>query len=114
MVKKQILINFVFGCVFIRSLFVIISYKINKKYLPILGTLAILPAIGFFLIYFKLINRKSGALGQKIWWDNLRPIHALLYLIFSYLAIKKSRFSYIPLLIDVLIGIISFVNNHYF
>ena len=112
-IQKRIIL-FLFGCIFVRSLFVIIAMKINKKYLPYLGMLAIIPACGFIYIYFGGYRKKGGeTFGQKIWWNNLRPIHAILYLTFAYLAIKKSKHSYKPLLIDVIIGLVSFLIYHW-
>tara|TARA_Y100000389_G_scaffold203258_1_gene251103 strand:+ start:4394 stop:5149 length:756 start_codon:yes stop_codon:yes gene_type:complete len=108
------ILKFLFGCILIRSLFVIIAYKISKEYLPYLGILALIPALGFLLIYFDIIERSSGAFGQKIWWNNLRPIHALLYISFAVLAIKKSKYAYVPLLVDVLIAVIAFFVYHYY
>ena len=107
-------IAFIFGCILIRTLIVIFVKKISKKYLPYLGILALLPAFGFLIIYFGGY-RKTGpeTLGNKIWWNQLRPVHALLYLIFAYLAINKEALSYIPLLIDVIIGLLAFLYFHY-
>jgi hypothetical protein len=105
---------FLFGCIFIRSLFVIIVKYINKKYLPYLGLLALLPAFGFIIIYLGNY-RKTGreVFGGKIWWNNLRPVHGSLYILFSLLAFKKNSYAWVPLFIDVLIGIISFFIYHY-
>tara|TARA_Y100000389_G_scaffold204574_1_gene258083 strand:+ start:10109 stop:10450 length:342 start_codon:yes stop_codon:yes gene_type:complete len=111
---SDLFLKFIFGCILVRILFVVMAYKIDRIYLPYLGILAIIPTIGFLAIYFGLIKRKSGAFGQKIWWNDLRPVHAFLYLCFTILAINKKKYSYIPLLIDVLIGIIFFINNHYY
>jgi hypothetical protein len=105
---------FLIGCIGIRSLFVIIAKCINTKYLKYLGYLALLPAIGF--IYFFLSGtRNFGAevFGDKIWWNNLRPIHSILYFLFAYNAIIGNKQSWIILLVDVLIGLISFLIHHY-
>jgi len=112
-IQKRFLV-FLFGCIVVRFLFVVIAAKVNKKYLPYLGALSIIPAIGFIYIYLGGYRRKGGeTFGQKIWWNNLRPVHAILYLTFAYLAINKSSQSYKPLLIDVLIGLLSFLIYHY-
>ena len=79
-----------------------------------LGYLALLPAIGF--IYFFLSGtRNFGAevFGDKIWWNNLRPIHSILYFLFAYNAIIGNKQSWVYLLIDVLIGLTSFLIHHY-
>ena len=112
-IQKRFL-AFLLLCIPVRIGFVFIAKKVDKKYLPYLGYLAILPAIGFAYIYI-FGKRKTGGetFGQKIWWNNLRPLHSILYFIFAYLALKKSNNAYIPLLLDVIIGLISFVIYHY-
>ena len=111
---QQRFLMFLFGCVGIRSLFVIIARYINTKYLKYFGYLALVPAIGFIYIYLTG-TRKTGAevFGEKIWWNNLRPIHSILYFLFAYNAIIGNKQSWIYLLIDVLIGLISFLIHHY-
>jgi len=105
---------FLFGCIGVRSLFVIIAKYINTKYLKYIGYLALLPAIGFMYIYLTG-SRKTGAetFGEKIWWNNLRPIHSILYFLFAYNAIIGNKDSWIYLLVDVLLGLISFLIHHY-
>ena len=110
-IKKSI-IGFLLLCIPVRLLFVYIAKSINKKYLPYLGYLALFPTIGFAYLYI-FNTRKVGAFNQKIWWSNLRPMHSILYFIFAYLAITKNDRAYIPLLIDVTIGFISFFIYHY-
>lgn len=97
-----------------RSAFVYIAKNISTNYLPYLGYLALLPAIGFTYIYLTG-SRKTGAetMGDKIWWNNLRPFHALMYFIFAYYAIQKERTAWIVLLIDVTVGLISFLLFHW-
>jgi len=111
---QQRFLLFLFGCIGIRSLFVIIARYINTKYLKYLGYLALAPAIGFIYIYLTG-TRKTGAevFGEKIWWNNLRPIHSILYFLFVYNAIIGNKHSWIYLLVDVLIGLISFLIHHY-
>ena len=112
-IQKRFLL-FLIGCIGTRSLFVLIAKNINIKYLPVLGYLALLPAIGFIYIYLTN-SRTTGAevFGEKIWWNNLRPLHSLLYFLFAYNAINGNKQAWVYLLVDVLIGLISFLNFHY-
>ena len=107
--KKIVL--FVFGCLLVRFSFVLIAKNINKKMLPLLGKIAIILAIGFLVLYLGDLRQK-GALNQKAWWNNLRPLHSILYFTFAYLALYKNDKAYIPLLLDVIIGLIAFVHNN--
>ena len=111
---RERFLMFLIGCIGVRSLFVLIAKYINIKYLKYLGYLALLPAIGFIYIYVTG-SRKTGAetFGEKIWWNHLRPIHAILYFLFAYNDIIGNKQSWIYLFIDVLIGLISFLIYHY-
>ena len=111
--QKRFLLFLIF-CIGIRSLFVYIAKTIDTNYLPIMGYISLLLAIGFTYIYLT-DGRKTGmeVFGGKIWWNNLRPVHALLYFVFAYMAINKNANAWIVLLIDVVIGLISFLTHHY-
>ena len=107
-------ILFLFGCIGMRLLFVIIAKNISIKYLYYLGYLSLLIPIGLMYIYLTG-SRQTGSevFGDKIWWNNLRPLHALLYVLFAYNAIKGNPNSWIFLFLDVIIGLISFLIYHY-
>jgi len=49
---------------------------------------------------------------KKIWWNNLRVVHGLNYLIFAILAIQTSKNAWIPLAVDVSIGFIAWIIHH--
>lgn len=112
-IQKRFLL-FLIGCIGLRTLFVYIAKTIDSKYLPILGYIALIPAIGFSYIYLT-DSRKIGGetFGEKIWWDDLRPIHACLYFTFAYMAITKDSRAWIILLIDVALGLSAFIYKHY-
>jgi hypothetical protein len=112
-IQKRFLL-FLFGCIGMRSLFVIIAKYSPVKYLKYLGYLALLPALGFLYIFFSGV-RQTGAevFGEKIWWNDLRPIHAIFYLLFTYNAIIGNADAWIYLLIDILLGLSAFLIFHY-
>ena len=101
---KRLLLFFI-GCIGVRLFFVYLAKSIQLKYLPYLGYLALLPALGFTYI-FLTGSRETGAevFGEKIWWNYLRPVHALFYGLFAYNAIMKNDNAWVYLLIDVFLG----------
>jgi hypothetical protein len=112
--QKRFLL-FLFGCIGTRTLLVYLAKNANKVYLKYIGYLSLLPAIGFFYL-FLTGSRKTGAevFGDKIWWNDLRPLHGFLYLLFSYNAINGNQNAWVYLLVDVIIGLISFLSFHYY
>ena len=113
MIHKRFLL-FLIGCIGVRVLITYTAKHINNEYLPYLGYLAIIPTIGFTYIYLTDSRQTGGEVfGDKIWWNNLRPIHALLYGLFSYSAIYRQSNSWKFLMADVILGVISFLSHHY-
>ena len=105
---------FLLLCIPIRIIIAFIAKYVDKKYLPYLGYLAIIPAIGFAYIFIFGKRKKGGeTFGQKIWWNHLRPVHSFMFALFAYLAINKNADSYLVLLGDVFIGLVSFLHYHY-
>ncbi len=106
---------FLIGCLGTRSLFVYLAKQANAQQLRWLGYLAMLPAIGF--IYIFLTGARPTGLevgGGRIWWNNLRPLHAGMYLIFAYLAITGStQYAWWVLAADVIIGLGAFLTHYY-
>lgn len=112
--QKRILLFLIF-CMGMRMFLVFLAKFADKKILRLMGFLALLPAIGFLYLFFTK-KRKTGleTFGSKIWWTNLRPIHGILYLLFAFYAIKCNKNAWIFLLIDVIIGLSSFLIFHLF
>ena len=105
---------FLIGCIGVRSLFVYLAYTASQTILPYYGYAALLPAIGFAVIYaFGL--RKTGAEvgGESIWWNDLRPIHAAFYSAFAAAAITNKPWAWMFLLADVVLGLGAWTVHHF-
>jgi hypothetical protein len=78
-----------------------------------IAPLAFLPAFAFFVL-FAFGLRKSGpeTFGDPIWWDKLRPLHAILYALFAYTAMKRLPGSWRFLYADVSIGLLAWLAFH--
>ena len=101
-------------CIGARIALAVLARFLPLNYLRIMGFLTLAPGLGFLWI-FLTGARKTGpeVFGGKIWWNSLRPLHGLLYLAFSYLAITKERSAWQFLALDVFIGLVAFVNEHF-
>lgn len=105
---------FLILCLGSRFTLAYIAKNARPNILRVMGYLALLPAFGFAYIYVTG-SRKTGAevMGEKIWWNFLRPIHAILYFLFAYNAIYMHSYAWVFLLVDVLLGAVSFLVHHY-
>ena len=112
-IQKRFIL-FLIGCIGVRSLLVYLAKTSNQTFLMYMGLIALIPAIGFFYL-FLTGSRKTGAevFGDKIWWNDLRPIHGIFYSLFAYNAIIGNKNAWIYLLVDVVFGLASFLIFHY-
>jgi hypothetical protein len=104
---------FLLCCIPSRILFAYLTKTVDPKYLPYCAMIAALPMLGWLYIYF-ISPRTTGPemFGDIIWWNEIRIVHALLYLLFIIYAIQKKSFSYIVLIVDVIVGLIAFTLFH--
>lgn len=115
---------FLGGCITTRAGFVVLSYFLARssksnaaKTLKGLGYLALLPALGWIII-FSFGLRKQGRETQQapIWWNFARPFHAMFYILFAAFVLsndyKLVKNAYIWLLIDVVLGLTLFLWYH--
>lgn len=117
-------------CIPLRIIFALLpNYKLIEKYIPIklnkklfyqvVGIIFLCIAVGFLYLYFTNERLNAPEAGGKTWWHNLRLLHGLLYLCASiYILwninnINLIRYASIPLIIDVIVGLLSFINYRY-
>ena len=112
-IQKRFLL-FLFGCIGTRLLLTVVSAFASGLLLKLLGIIAFIFVIGWLYIIF-IGKRDTGpeVLGGKIWWKNLRPFHALLWALFSYLAITGNKNAWIVLFIDTIFGLLFFLKFHW-
>jgi hypothetical protein len=111
--QKRFLL-FLGGCIPMRLFLVYLAKTLPLKYLPYMGAVALLPAIGFIYLFITG-KRTTGAetQGAPIWWAHFRIVHGLLYLLFAFYAIQRVAAAYQILLADVCIGLGLFLWHHY-
>ena len=114
MQTKRLLL-FLIGCIGLRTALVFIAKYGDKNMVFLLACVALMISLGFFTIYFTGI-RKTGAetFGDKIWWNDLRPVHGFLYLLFALLAFQQKSYAWVVLAFDVIIGLTAFIVFHQF
>jgi hypothetical protein len=112
--RSKRLLLFLFGCIGMRIILAYSSKKIPADYLPYLGIITLAIGIGLFYYYFSG-KRKTGpeTFGDEIWWNDLRPLHGSLYILFSLLAFQKCSYAWIVLALDTFIGLTAFLIFHH-
>lgn len=110
--RSSRILLFLLVCLSVRLSFVWLAKHATHPYLQIMGVVAF--GISFAFMYQFIANKNVGAFGGAAWWNLLRPFHALTYFIFGILALKgMHQYAWMVLLLDVLVGLIAFL-QHYF
>ena len=105
------LILFLVGCMGSRVTLVWIA-KNYPRALFYMGIMAVGISFGFMYIWVNGL-RKTGieTLGEKIWWNDLRPLHSILWGIFAVMAFQGNQNAWKVLLLDVTIGFLAWLNH---
>ena len=92
-------------------------FSLTSKYKNLFNLMTLIFSLGFLKIYFLgsplADSQLSWAGVEKVWWNDLRIAHGLLYLLFSIFYFLDYKKSWYFLLADVLIGLFSFLNHHF-
>lgn len=119
-IQKRFLL-FLLGCIPTRLLLSYLAFvsNMNDIFRLILSGILVSISIGFITIYiFGLRKVGTETMGQKIWWNMLRPLHSVFYglsgviLLFAIFGNKSNTISSLILLIDTIIGLLSFIVFH--
>ena len=124
-ISNSRILAFLGGCILVRIIFAVVAFYFGQKnhsnwVLQSLGIIAIIIGISFFLIHYNILGKEEADKqllrwhdnDSKMWWDDFRPIHGFLYILFGILALCKVELSYIILVIDVTIGLTAWVIHH--
>lgn len=123
------LLLFLFGCIVTRVAIGMIAMKFGDvslragsktkgqppTLLQLLGGIYALIAITMTVLYFTGWRAGTGpeTFGGKIWWNDHRIVHALMYLLFAILALQRKKYAWAVLIVDAAYGLIVFLIHHY-
>ena len=105
---------FIFGCIPLRIFLAYLPTVLDKNNLFYYGLVLLIPALGFLYLYFTNSRLEAPESGGKTWWAELRIIHGFLYLAAAIYALQMKELAYIPLSMDVIFGLSSFIIKHYY
>ncbi len=136
--KTQSTTAFLLGCIPLRFLLTYITYKLGltspvlsiessssatetayilEASYSIIRTLIIVILMGigisFLILYLKKLRLDAPEAGGITWWNNLRPIHGILYIAAGTMLLIPNLRSYawIALIIDVILGLSSWIKH---
>ena len=108
------LLLFTLGCIGSRAALTYLAYIASSSTLRYMGIAAALVAIGFTTIYlFGLRPTGPEVFGERIWWNHLRPVHALFYALFAAAAFTGSKDAWYILAADTIAGLSVFLYHHF-
>ena len=93
-----------------RSLLAYFAMEYNE---PILY-FTIIVGVTFWILYLFNLRQnadESSSMGKRTWWNDKRPYHGTLYLVFAYLYYSGYTRAYLVLVIDVVIGLLFWMNK---
>ena len=110
---------FLIGCIGIRLLLAFIVKHLPINYLPYAGVLGLMVSFTMATLYvfgLRPTGMEVGGLDVgkgRIWWNDIRPIHAAIYLVFACYALQKKSYSYVPLEVDAVFGLSAWYVHYY-
>ena len=109
-INRSVLL-FLLACIPARLLIVWGSTKVPPRPLALL---LFIVSMSFLYLYFTKGRQQAPEAGGVTWWANYRLIIGLLYLAAAIYAFQGRRdLVWIPLLLDVIFGIILFTIKHF-
>ena len=122
-IKKRFFL-YLFGCIGFRTMITLLAKNLNenrnnnayKKYFKYFSLITLLIGLGFLYIYIFGSKKADSQLkwaNSKVWWNDYRIIHAVLYISFSIMALLQLNNAWVLLALDTLLGLIIFLQYHY-
>jgi hypothetical protein len=105
-------LTFFILCLGVRLCIALIAKNLSTKALKLSAFPALLLGISFISLYLFDLRKNGIEAGGKIWWNSLRPVHGMLFVLYSIYAFKGEKNAYIVLLLDVFIGLLAWINKY--
>lgn len=121
-ISKERIATFLLACIGIRLSFAFLAYWIEKNEYNnlriLIGIVGLVMSLSFLFIYFFGSESADRQLevwkdeDRKLWWNEFRIVHGILYLLFALFALTHTNGSYIFLSVDVTLGLILWFLHH--
>ena len=94
-------------CIPVRLGIATMVWFLPDRWLPLVGLVAIIGAVYLMYRFLTFEAKQEGIFGQPVVWNHLRPMHALVWVVFAYLAFMKNPHAKILQFGDVLLGAVA-------
>jgi len=99
---------FIGVCIPVRLIIIyIVNTYINTNYINFIRGIYLVLALLFMYKFINFSTQERGGFGNKVWWNNLRLVHSLMYM--AFVLTDDIRL----LLVNVMFGILGFINNYF-
>lgn len=96
---------FLFGCIPVRMLLACSLLMIPNSLVKFVASVLASIGVSFATLYILKLRMNASEGGGKTWWHYLRPLHAVSYLVTSYLLLTENRqYASMILILDLCIG----------
>lgn len=102
--------NYFVLCIIVRLLFALFTKKYTNN--KIISLITFIMSLSFFILFFFDLRLNAPEANNITWWNSLRPIHGVLYLLFFMYYYKNYDFAWYFLLADTILGVIFFMSHH--
>jgi hypothetical protein len=99
-------------CVPVRLAIAVVVCLFPNRWLPFAGAVALIGAIGLIFRTLTYSPAQLSFFKHKVYWNNLRPVHAFMWLVFAFLAFEQDPRAKIIPFIDVVFGAIAREHLH--
>ena len=111
--NSQQVLYFLVGCIPVRIVLAALPLYLSKRLLFYYGLVLLGMAISFAYLYFNNGRMNAPEGGGVTWWAKFRIIHSALYLVAAIYALQGLSIAWVPLAIDVVVGMSLFVHQHF-
>jgi hypothetical protein len=104
MQERRRLLLFTFGCIVVRSMLPVLAAILYKPGQIVLGVICTLIGISFAFQFanFDPTRSNQGQFGGPVWWNDMRLVHSVTYILFGLLAFMGVQEAWIVLMLDVI------------
>ena len=94
-------------CIAARFALVVLAYRLEKSaHREAAAAAAAAVGVGFLAVWGRRMSAfESTARGGRVWWNDLRPLHAALWLLYAALAARSVEHAWAVLALDLAVGV---------